>query len=174
MKHLLSFLLFAILTTLPGLAQEPDGRPAPDPTDVASIDAIIAAISGSAGEARDWDRMRSLFLPEARMIPSGRNQEGQSVILFWSVEDYIQRAGPNLEANGFFETELHRVQERFGDIAHVFSTYESRRTPEDAEPFARGINSFQLKYDGSRWWIVNVYWQGENPVQQIPQRYLGG
>ncbi len=54
--------------------------PAPNPADVASVDAIVAAlydvISGPAGQARDWDRFRSLFHPSARLIPAGKNRQG--------------------------------------------------------------------------------------------------
>jgi hypothetical protein len=148
--------------------------------DVESIDAIIAAlydvISGPAGETRDWDRMRSLFLPEARLIPSGMATDGSTRYLAWSVEDYISNAGGQLEANGFFETESHRVEERFGNIAHVFSTYDSFRTADEMKsgtPFMRGINSIQLLYDGSRWWVLQVFWQAESPETRIPERYLG-
>jgi hypothetical protein len=147
--------------------------------DVESIDAIIAAlydvISGPAGQARDWDRMRSLFLPEARLIPSGTAPDGSTRYLAWSVEDYISNAGGQLEANGFFETESHRVEERFGNIAHVFSTYDSYRTADEKarEPFMRGINSIQLLYDGERWWVLQVFWQAESSETPIPERYLG-
>jgi len=155
--------------------------PAARPEDVESIDAILNAvydvISGPAGEARDWDRMRSLFLPEARLIPSGKAPDGSTRYRVWSLEEYISGAGGQLEANGFFEREAFRVEERFGNIAHVFSTYESFRTVEEMEAgdhFVRGINSFQLLFDGERWWVVQVYWQGETPDQPIPDRYLDG
>jgi len=59
-----------------------------------------------------------------------------------------------------------------GNIAQVFSTYESRHT-KDAEPFQRGINSFQLLFDGHRWWVVTIYWQGERPGLPIPKQYGG-
>jgi len=36
----------------------------------------------------------------------------------------------------------------------------------------RGINSIQLFYDGSRWWIVSIYWQQESPEYPIPEKYL--
>ena len=155
--------------------------PAARPEDVESIDAILNAvydvISGPAGEARDWDRMRSLFLPEARLIPSWKAPDGSTRYLVWSLEEYISGAGGQLEANGFFEVEAFRIEERFGNIAHVFSTYESFRTVEEMEAgahFVRGINSFQLLFDGKRWWVVQVYWQGETPDQPIPDRYLDG
>jgi hypothetical protein len=153
--------------------------PAARPEDVESVDAILNAvydvISGPAGEARDWDRMRSLFLPEARLIPSGPAQDGSTRYLIWSPEEYISAAGGQLEANGFFEREAFRIEERFGNIAHVFSTYESFRTEDEMETgsyFVRGINSFQLLFDGERWWVVQVYWQSETPDQPIPDRYL--
>ena len=155
--------------------------PAARPEDVESVDAILNAvydvISGPAGEARDWDRMRSLFLPEARLIPSGKAQDGSTRYLVWSLEEYISSAGGQLEENGFFEREAFRIEERFGNIAHVFSTYESFRTEDEMEAgshFVRGINSFQLLFDGERWWVLQIYWQSENPDQPIPDRYLGG
>jgi len=151
-------------------------RPEAAPADVESIDAIMAAvydvISGPAGEKRDWDRMRSLFIDGARLIPTGRGQSGQYGHRVMTVEDYITGAGPWLEQNGFFETEVSRSVDRFGNIAQVFSTYESRRSADDAEPFMRGINSFQLWNDGNRWWVVTIFWEAESPDNPIPDEYL--
>jgi hypothetical protein len=167
----LVLLAFVVPSTL---AQAP---PAAKAADVETIDAIMKAvygvISGAAGEKRDWDRFRSLFLPEAKLIPSSPKREGEGYgYRFMSPEDYVTGAGPVLEKDGFFEQELHRVVEQFGQIAHVFSTYESRRSLDDAEPFARGINSFQLMNDGKRWWVVSIFWTGERPDLPIPKKYL--
>jgi hypothetical protein len=149
---------------------------APDPKDVNSIDGLIAAlydvISGPAGQARNWDRMRTLFIPEARLIPTGKRPDGTSVRRLLSVEDYIKSSGPSLEKNGFFEIEIGRKTEQFGGIVHIFSTYETKRTAADEKPFMRGINSIQLWNDGKRWWIINVFWQAETPDNPIPQKYL--
>jgi hypothetical protein len=87
------------------------------------------------------------------------------------VEAYIARVEPLLQ-RGFYEKEVARRTEQFGQIAHVWSTYESRRDPSDPEPFMRGINSFQLFNDGSRWWILSVCWQHESAKQAIPEKYL--
>jgi hypothetical protein len=139
------------------------------------MDAIIAAlydvISGPAGQARDWNRFRSLFAPDARLIPTGRTPEGQARLTVIDPEGYIKRSSAAL-SQGFFEKEISREVNRFGSIAHVFSTYETRRKADDAQPMARGINSIQLFFDGARWWIVSVYWQAERPDSPLPAAYL--
>jgi len=144
--------------------------------DVKSIDAIIHSlydvISGDSAVKRNWDRMRTLFIPEGRLISSGTRQDGVVRYRVMSVEDYISLNGPFLEKNGFFENELSRKTEQFGIIAHVFSTYQSKHKAGDEKPFARGINSIQLLWDGKRWWIVSIYWTGETPANVLPEKYL--
>lgn len=148
-----------------------------DPKDVASIDAIIkavyASISGDAGQPRDWDRFRSLFHKDARLIPTGKNpQTGISGARAFTPEEYIARVEPVFAKEGFYETEKARTVEIYGNIAHLFSTYESRHSLKDVKPFMRGINSIQLLNDGKRWWVVTIYWQGKTPDVPIPKRYL--
>lgn len=144
--------------------------------DVSSIDAILAAtydvISGPAGHQRDWDRFRSLFYPGARLIPTGKRQ-GESVVTsrVISPDEYVERSSAFLEKEGFFERSVANHVDRYGNIAQVFSTYESRHNVAD-EPFQRGINSFQLMNDGKRWWILTIMWQGETPDNPIPAEYL--
>jgi hypothetical protein len=150
--------------------------PAANPADVATMDSIIAAvydvISGPAGKKRDWDRMRSLFLPGARLIPTGARPNGAYGSRVLTVDEYIGRSSGFFEKEGFYEREAARVTEQFGQIAHVFSTYESRHAPEDAKPFQRGINSMQLMNDGKRWWIVTIFWQAEDEKTALPEKYL--
>jgi hypothetical protein len=164
-------------------APKPQATPTPAPPaakaeDVKSVDAIIGAlydvISGPAGQKRDWDRMRSLFVPGARLIPAVANQSGGATARVLEVQGYIDRSGPTLEKNGFFEREVARKTDAFGNIMHLFSTYESRHTAADPAPFARGINSIDLLKDGDRWWIVTVYWDSERPGNPIPTQYLPG
>jgi hypothetical protein len=150
-----------------------------DPADTSSIDAIINAaydgISGPAGQKRNWDRQRSLFLPGARLIPTameaGQNAGGLAP-QFLDVEEFIVRVEPYFQENGFYEKEIARRTEQVGQIAHVWSTYESRHDKNDPEPFMRGINSIQLFHDGTRWWIVNIYWEHESADSPIPAKYL--
>jgi hypothetical protein len=158
------------------LTIEKPSPPAANSADVASLDAIIAAvydvISGPAGKKRDWDRMRSLFVPGARLIPTGPRQAGGYGSRVLTVDEYIERASGVFEKEGFYEREAARQAEQFGQIAHAFSTYESRHAPDDAKPFQRGINSMQLMNDGKRWWIVTIFWQGEDEKTPLPEKYL--
>jgi hypothetical protein len=156
------------------IAAHPDW-PKANPADVHSVDAILAAlydvISGPVGQPRDWKRMRSLFIPDARLIPTRHSKTGNGAdVLPLTVDQYIERAGPALE-KGFFERGIHTTRESFGDIVHVFSTYESRRT-KDGQPFARGINSIQLLKDADRYWVVTILWDEETPANPIPPKYL--
>lgn len=144
--------------------------------DVASVDAIIAAlydvISGPAGKTRDWDRFRGLFAPGARLLPTGRRQDGTQTMRTLTPEEYATNVGPNLERNGFFEREIGRRIDQFGAVAHVFSAYDSKRLATDSVPFARGINSIQLFNDGKRWWVVSIFWDSERANNPIPFQYL--
>lgn len=183
MRRTLTILALAVAAA-PLAAQAPAAAPydtarpriAARPADVATLDSTLAVlydvISGPAGQRRDWDRMRSLFAPGARLIPTGRAADGQGTLRTLDVEGYIASSGPRLESAGFYEREIARRSDRYGNVVHAFSTYESRRTPADARPFARGINSIQLWNDGRRWWVVTVYWEAERPDTPIPAAYL--
>ncbi|CAN5476927.1 hypothetical protein BH10ACI3_BH10ACI3_08370 [soil metagenome] len=174
MKNALMLMAITVLATISISAQAT--TPA-DPKDVASLDAIMTSvydvISGDKAKVRDWDRFRSLFYTGARLIPSGKNAKtgiiGATVM---SPDDYVKRAEPFFAEEGFFEIEKARHVDMYGNIAQVFSTYESRHAANDAKPFARGINSFQLLNDGKRWWILTIYWQAETPDNKIPDKYL--
>lgn len=171
-------LFFAVGTVVN--AQPPAASPTPraaDPKDVGSLDGIMKAvydvISGDAGQKRDWDRFRSLFHKDAKLIPMGKNpQTGVIAARYLTPDDYVTRSGPILERDGFHERELARHVDIYGNIAQVFSTYHAFRKKDDKTPFLRGINSFQLLNDGTRWWVINIYWQAETPDNPIPKKYL--
>lgn len=190
MKQAIFAVTLACATTI---AQQPSATPTPKPlvgsiaahpdwprakpADVASVDAIMAAvydvISGPKGQARDWDRMRSLFIPDALLIPARAIKDtphADAIIL--TIDGYIERSSNTMTTNGFFERGIHNDVEQFGNIVQVWSTYESRHNADDPKPFARGINSFQLLKDGDRYWVVNIFWDSETPEKPIPAQYL--
>ena len=178
-------LLLAALLSLPATTFAQSSPPTPDhpvatsapaaaEVDVASIDAILGAlyavISGPVGQARDWNRLRSLFIPGARMMPIGERADGSVGIRLLAVNDYVALSGPLLVERGFRERELARRTERFGHLAQVFSTYEGTVAAGGAP--IRGINSIQLMHDGKRWWIVSLMWEAESPKLALPAQYL--
>jgi hypothetical protein len=169
----------------PAFAQSHDAPPLPSQpvvnsvppakdADVATIDGLMAAlydvISGPAGRARDFNRMRSLFIPGGRMMPVGGKTKDQVGIRLLTVNDYVAASGPLLLEKGFHEKELARQTEQFGNIAHVFSTYEAKIDKDNLN--LRGINTLQLMNDGKRWWIVSLMWQAESPELPLPTQYL--
>jgi hypothetical protein len=147
------------------------------PSDVASIDAIVKAlyeaISFPPGGEPDWGRMRSLFHPDARMIPV---KEAGGALRVFDLESWIAHARGRMREiglleKGFVEWELARTLETFGTVAHAFSTYESR-FPDAGPPFARGINSIQFVWDEGRWWTLTIFWDAEREDNPIPEKYL--
>ncbi len=152
----------------------PPAPPAAQAKDVDSIEHIMAAtydvISGPAGP-RDWDRFRSLFFTGARLIPSWRDDKGNIKSRDMSPDDYAKMGAPYFTKEGFFEVSIANRVESWDHMAEVWSTYESRHAKGE-KPFARGVNSFQLFFDGTRWWIVTIYWEDETPGHNLPEKYL--
>ncbi len=162
------------LATPPQSAPDPfAGVPAAKPDDVKSVDSLLAAlydvISGPAGE-RDWSRFRSLFMPNARLTSAEKTPDGAVRVRPSSVEDYVRLGGNYFLKNGFFEKPIVSRVQVFGNVAQVFSSYESRHALGEA-PFARGINSLQMLYDGKRWWVVNILWDEERPDSPLPKDF---
>lgn len=155
----------------PVMVSSPPARTA----DVQSIDGIVAAlydvISGGVGQARDWNRMRSLFIPEARIMAIGPKKDSKDLGLrILTLSDYIANSGPRLIETGFRERELSRKTEQWGELAQVFTTYET--TMDKNKTTQRGINSVQLMHDGTRWWIISLLFEAEREQLSLPEAYL--
>jgi hypothetical protein len=163
-----------VICSLALAAQNPQPKPStPFYQDGKSIDSIIHAmyevISGPAG-SRNWERFRSLFLPQATLA-TVLHKEDQTLHKVMSPEDYVRGAGAYFQQHAFYESEIVRRTEQFGNIAHVFTTYASRHDLKE-QPFERGINSVELLNDGARWWILTISWDSERPDNPIPAQYL--
>ena len=158
----------------PALAQ-----PAPRPEDVESPEAIVqaayASIARAPGQSFDCERFRSLFLPEARLIPNTEQRQGSFDVLTpdgfvaW-IDEFTPPPG-TANDQGFQEEQVSAEVVRYGDVAHVFSTYQKHFWGSD-QILGRGINSFQLVHDGERWWIAGIAWDEENGAGPIPADYL--
>lgn len=144
--------------------------------DTESLDAIILAlyetVSGPAGQQRDTPRMRSLFMPGAHLVRTSVAEDGTPHAQMMDVDGYERDTADFFRRNAFYEVEIARHTDLFGNIAQVFSTYEARNDAGEAKPFKRGINSIQLFNDGKRWWIVNMLWDNEREDNPLPAQYL--
>ncbi len=181
-SRLLLVLLFALKSL--AFAQQPGPEAprrvevpsiAPRTEDVSTIDGVMKAfyevISGPAGQPRQWSRDRTLYIPDVRFVAMSEDKNGQPVAQVASHQQFVDYADPVLVKNGFYEAETHRVTQRFGNILHVFSTYESRQKA-GGPVIARGINSVELFWDGKRWWIASNIWDDERPDNPLPAQYL--
>jgi hypothetical protein len=166
------------------LAAHPDWPAAKNrPSDVDTVDHLVTSlydvISGPAGKPRDWDRFRSLFLPDGRLgvvrpeTPATKDasaRKGDAVFL--TPDMYVQRDDPYFKTHGFFERSIANRVEEFGNLVHVWSTYESRHAEHDSQPFTRGINSIQIVYAQGRFWVASILWDEERPGLALPEKYL--
>ena len=156
-------------------------REAPPPADAVSVDSIVAALYASVshppGGSPDFERMRGIFLYVGMLVPPvkpGQEIMGADIDGFSSrfQRGEAARKDKGETTPGFFEREISRRTDCFGNVCQIFSTYESRHAASDEKPFERGINSIQLVRDGKRWWIASVAWDAEKPDLPIPPPYL--
>jgi hypothetical protein len=146
------------------------------PEDVGTIEAIVKAdyesISGDVGVPRQWARELSLYVPGARWFSPYEDAES-GALLIWSptLQEYANSVDAHFVRDGFVERELSHKTYRFGNVATVFSSYEGKMTSK-SELYSRGVNVYQLCFDGQRWWIVSVSWDGESLINTIPPELL--
>jgi hypothetical protein len=142
--------------------------------DVATLDGILSAyyevVSRAAGEPADRARDEWIHHPDALVGIARVGPDDGRDIMTMTLREYHDRFGLPAE-EPFYEREIHRVVNRFGSVAHVWSTYASSREP-GGEPFSRGINSIQLYHDGSRWWVMSWIFDRERAGNPIPAGYL--
>ena len=127
----------------------------------AVVDEMYAMISGPAGP-RDWSRQDNCFLPDARQVRTWVDDQGRPQKLGMGLEEYAANTTPFFNANPFYEVETSRRIDVFGNMAHVWSGYEARTSPSDADVERRGINSIQLFRDPEKGWrIIHMIWDNE-------------
>ena len=165
------------------IAAHPDWPTAKNPSDVDTVDHLLTSlydvISGPAGKPRDWERFRSLFLPDGRLgvirpdaAATAEKPATQSDVVFLTPEKYVERDDPYFKAHAFFERSIANRVEEFGNLVHVWSTYESRHAADDPKPFTRGINSIQIVHARGRYWVASILWDDERPGLTLPEKYL--
>jgi hypothetical protein len=132
------------------------------------LKAVDDAISGPGNKDRTC--MRQLFTSDARLMPLVKGQDGKWAPRILTVDDWITRVAKRGE-EAFYEHQIKYAVDEYGHMAHLWSTYEIRETP-DGKPTARGINSIQAVNDGGTWKIVQILWETEAPDEPLPAKFL--
>ncbi len=144
--------------------------------DTKSQESIIAAvydvISGKAGESRDWERFKGLWYPGANLTMVTPIGKGNSKQITMDIDEFIKLSSNHSKLNSFYEIEIYNHTDEIGHISQVVSTYEIKSDPNSANYDVRGVNLFQLYFDGERWWIMNCLWENEIMGIKFPEEYL--
>jgi hypothetical protein len=135
------------------------------------ISRLYHIISSDSDGNRNWDLFRKLFRSEARINALGKDQREQERFISLTVEDYIRGAEISFQKQSLNEQEIGRIVEEYGDMVHVFSSYETKDATND-KVLQRGINSVQLIYREERYWIVSLLFNPETTECPISDRYL--
>ncbi|WP_298901697.1 hypothetical protein [uncultured Psychroserpens sp.] len=138
----------------------------------ALIDAYYDCISGPIGDVRDFERLRHMFHKDARLIYSYWNEDSSkaNLMIFDTIDAFIDKLG-YLDKKGFYEHEIANITHSFSTVTQVFSTYKYR-AEDNSIPKGQGITSYDLFFDGERYWIMSMFWAAENDKYKIPKKYL--
>lgn len=142
------------------------------------LDTLYDCISGPPG-GQDWDRDREIYHPRCVLVRT-RIENGKPFALPFSFDEFVEATKPILADVSFYEIEIGRKVEIFGQIAHVYSSYEAKETPDHPEIQFRGVNMIHLWNDGmgddgkpnGRWWIMGIIWDNERKGLDLPNEWL--
>lgn len=120
---------------------------------------LYRLVSGPAGAPKNWPRLRSLHAPGAIITLPLHIGDSLSATTY-NVEQFTALNDKLFGQRGFFEVELRQEVQAFGHVAHVWSAYASSERA-GGQPYAYGINSFQLLNDGKHWCVLSATWDGD-------------
>lgn len=150
-----------------------------DPSDVSALDGIIKAfyesISFSSGSQPNFRRFRTLFHPQGMLVPP--KVDKMIPVNVMDIELYIKNSVEDIvltgmERKGTIVREIARRTITFGNVTHIFSTFETKSKPDDLKSQQRGVYSIQIVKENSRWWIVSLVWETERQDMPLPKAYL--
>jgi len=112
--------------------------------------------------------MKALLIPEARLMFMSAGTDGAPTYSLQTLDDWIAR----VKARGHVMLEEKQLKfqiERFGNLAHLWSTYALY---SDGKQSARGINSIEAIKDAGGWRVTGILVQAESPADPLPKKYL--
>ena len=133
---------------------------------------LYESVSFPPGNLPDFGLMESLFYPGATLTPP-KGMAGDEIRIM-SLNEFVALTEEtvkhtSLGKKGFYEREIGRRSEKFGNMMHVFSSYEGLHKEDDNDRIGRGVNSIQLVLEKGRWWITSIIWDIEREENPLPE-----
>jgi len=132
-----------------------------------TINESLIIITGERGKKRNWESFRQLFTPTAQISVLNHDSIGNGIIRTYTLEEFVRIGMKYYEGDGFIEYELNKTVNEYNGIAHVFQGYYAKESNIEE----KGINSFQLVFDGKRWWITSLLWVSDRNGVKLPAKY---
>jgi len=168
----------------PGISQAPQKsrtevaipQMEPRSEDVSSIDGMVRAyfevVSGPAEKKREWGRDATLYIPGIRFLIFREDKNGKTSLRTLTHQEFVDESEAAMAGKAFYEREVHRITHRAGNVAHAFCTAEQKHSP-DGPVEGRSVDSLEMFWDGSRWWITNAnIWEVEGKGHPLPKEFL--
>ena len=128
---------------------------------------LYRAVSAPPG-ARDWAAVRRIYHPEARLVRTGLDPQGQPFAKVMSLDAYIENVEALLADVRFREVEIGQDAVVFGNVARLTSVYEFNWDSAAERRRGRGVNFFTLIREEGRWRVMSIVWDTERPGNELP------
>jgi hypothetical protein len=144
-----------------------EGGATDDPAIVQALTKLYDVISFEEGAEPNWNGLQAVFHERARITritPEGSD--------YLEPASFLAMTRSMLELGAytsFYEFEVAREVRQFGNMAQVWSLYETRRNRSAAQPLGRGISSIQLIYEGDVWRVLGLLWDEQQAERQQPE-----
>lgn len=166
----LAVMVLALTPTLRAAQESKESKPACP--SAATLDELIKSLDDAISGPGNKDRtcLRQIMLPDARLSPIHKAEDGTFSPRILTTDDWIAAVAKR-GSEAFYEVQVKVKSETYGHLAHLWSTYEIRPTP-DGKPEMTGINSIQAVFDGTRWRVLSVLWEPSTTAGPVPEKYL--
>jgi hypothetical protein len=138
-------------------------------SDFRQMTAALYRVLSVAPAQRDWEALRPLYHPEARLVRTGVGPDGKPFVHVFTLDAYIENIRQLLDdETRFSEVEIAQESVVFGNVARLTSVYEfSWQSPKETRR-GRGVNFFTLVCEDGQWRVMSIVWDNERPGLALP------
>lgn len=133
--------------------------------------ALYAVVSSPPGQ-RDWEGIRDLYHPDARLVRTGVDERGSVFASVMSFDEYVADVEVKLADVSFSELEVAHDATIVGNVAQVASVYRFTFESPAEQREGRGVNFLTFVFDGNLWRIMSIVWDNERSGVSLPGRLL--